>query len=156
MVVFFMPKTAYEMRMSDGSSDVCSSDLQRREERQRLAAHPRLDHRGLPFRRRPVQYRQVVHALGVHAIGLLVWPDGCALSGYLALQRLEKLDQRHAIGVAEAASDILMASVMIPADVGLELETGRSEEHTSELQSLMRISYAVFCLNKKKNTNNIY
>src|SRR3546814_4477879 len=34
----------------------------------------------------------------------------------------------------------------------------RSEEHTSELQSLMRISYAVFCLNKKKHltTNNKY
>src|SRR3546814_9039428 len=31
----------------------------------------------------------------------------------------------------------------------------RSEEHTSELQSLMRISYAVFCLKKKKTTNNI-
>src|SRR3546814_7310061 len=31
--------------------------------------------------------------------------------------------------------------------------TARSEEHTSELQSLMRISYAVFCLNKKKNPN---
>src|SRR3546814_3094001 len=31
--------------------------------------------------------------------------------------------------------------------------TGRSEEHTSELQSLMRISYAVFCLKKKNNTN---
>src|SRR3546814_7581949 len=31
----------------------------------------------------------------------------------------------------------------------------RSEEHTSELQSLMRISYAVFCLKKKKKTNNI-
>src|SRR3546814_1147500 len=31
--------------------------------------------------------------------------------------------------------------------------TIRSEEHTSELQSLMRISYAVFCLKKKKNTN---
>src|SRR3546814_9375957 len=30
--------------------------------------------------------------------------------------------------------------------------TGRSEEHTSELQSLMRISYAVFCLKKKKHT----
>src|SRR3546814_10068264 len=30
---------------------------------------------------------------------------------------------------------------------------GRSEEHTSELQSLMRISYAVFCLKKKKTTN---
>src|SRR3546814_8045723 len=31
---------------------------------------------------------------------------------------------------------------------------GRSEEHTSELQSIMRISYAVFCLKKKKNTKN--
>src|SRR3546814_1594461 len=31
----------------------------------------------------------------------------------------------------------------------------RSEEHTSELQSLMRISYAVFCLKKKNTTNNI-
>src|SRR3546814_2610681 len=30
-------------------------------------------------------------------------------------------------------------------------QDGRSEEHTSELQSLMRISYAVFCLKKKKN-----
>src|SRR3546814_6972185 len=34
--------------------------------------------------------------------------------------------------------------------VALELETCRSEEHTSELQSLLRISYAVFCLKKKK------
>src|SRR3546814_8581811 len=32
---------------------------------------------------------------------------------------------------------------------------GRSEEHTSELQSLMRISYAVFCLKKKKKNHNI-
>src|SRR3546814_5571224 len=36
----------------------------------------------------------------------------------------------------------------LPVDDGT-----RSEEHTSELQSLMRISYAVFCLKKKKNTN---
>src|SRR3546814_7222416 len=35
-----------------------------------------------------------------------------------------------------------------------ELFGGRSEEHTSELQSLMRISYAVFCLNKKIHNNN--
>src|SRR3546814_1819638 len=34
------------------------------------------------------------------------------------------------------------------------LTKSRSEEHTSELQSLMRISYAVFCLNKKINKNN--
>src|SRR3546814_5199020 len=33
----------------------------------------------------------------------------------------------------------------------VDLEAGRSEEHTSELQSLMRISYAVFCLKKKTN-----
>src|SRR3546814_9818545 len=35
------------------------------------------------------------------------------------------------------------------------LSGARSEEHTSELQSLMRISYAVFCLKKKKNNRNI-
>src|SRR3546814_10009236 len=33
---------------------------------------------------------------------------------------------------------------------------GRSEEHTSELQSLMRISYAVFCLKKKKDNKHIH
>src|SRR3546814_6605870 len=40
------------------------------------------------------------------------------------------------------------ALVVLPAAMGL-FEKGRSEEHTSELQSLMRISYAVFCLKKK-------
>src|SRR3546814_1626702 len=37
---------------------------------------------------------------------------------------------------------------------GLARDHHRSEEHTSELQSLMRISYAVFCLKKKKKHNN--
>src|SRR3546814_7810560 len=37
----------------------------------------------------------------------------------------------------------------------LAMCAGRSEEHTSELQSLMRISYAVFCLKKKKYKSNI-
>src|SRR3546814_8847363 len=41
-------------------------------------------------------------------------------------------------------------------DVGARLGKLRSEEHTSELQSLMRISYAVFCLKKKKNHNDKY
>src|SRR3546814_10484077 len=36
-------------------------------------------------------------------------------------------------------------------DFSLKTEDGRSEEHTSKLQSLMRISYAVFCLKKKTN-----
>src|SRR3546814_5676427 len=39
-----------------------------------------------------------------------------------------------------------------PPLVGLSSTFYRSEEHTSELQSLMRISYAVFCLKKKNNT----
>src|SRR3546814_996252 len=39
-------------------------------------------------------------------------------------------------------------------ETGKEGEEGRSEEHTSELQSLMRISYAVFCSYKKPNTTN--
>src|SRR3546814_6018169 len=39
-----------------------------------------------------------------------------------------------------------------PAERNILRLIGRSEEHTSELQSLMRISYAVFCLKKKKNT----
>src|SRR3546814_4597419 len=40
---------------------------------------------------------------------------------------------------------------LVTADIVIRLQEARSEEHTSELQSLMRISYAVFCL-KKKNT----
>src|SRR3546814_13263458 len=40
-----------------------------------------------------------------------------------------------------------------PSGVARALQSSRSEEHTSELQSLMRISYAVFCLKKKKKKN---
>src|SRR3546814_3410006 len=40
-----------------------------------------------------------------------------------------------------------------PGRLGRKRPPLRSEEHTSELQSLMRISYAVFCLKKKKNPN---
>src|SRR3546814_9028887 len=41
----------------------------------------------------------------------------------------------------------------LTAYIGFDATADRSEEQTSELQSLMRISYAVFCLNKKKYTN---
>src|SRR3546814_8769969 len=47
----------------------------------------------------------------------------------------------------KAKQDVMVDVVEEPADIH------RSEEHTSELQSLMRISYAVFCLKKKKKTN---
>src|SRR3546814_1793417 len=46
----------------------------------------------------------------------------------------------------------ILASLYTAVTVSRGLATLRSEEHTSELQSLMRISYAVFCLKKKKNT----
>src|SRR3546814_3605973 len=46
---------------------------------------------------------------------------------------------------------MISANDMLALYLGLELQSlSRSEEHTSELQSLMRISYAVFCLKKKK------
>src|SRR3546814_8946464 len=49
--------------------------------------------------------------------------------------------------VADKTSGLIGAIAILAAVVKRE----RSEEHTSELQSLMRISYAVFCLKKKKN-----
>src|SRR3546814_5237620 len=48
------------------------------------------------------------------------------------------------------AGDLLQ---ILQSSGGFDRAIGRSEEHTSELQSLMRISYAVFCLKKKKNSN---
>src|SRR3546814_9256425 len=57
-----------------------------------------------------------------------------------------------AIGVFLAPyAEWRIADVFITASDGLFALGGRSEEHTSELQSLMRISYAVFCWKKKNN-----
>src|SRR3546814_5947639 len=49
-------------------------------------------------------------------------------------------------------SDIVEERMVEVANKYKAVPVARSEEHTSELQSLMRISYAVFCLNKKKTT----
>src|SRR3546814_6740916 len=66
-------------------------------------------------------------------------------------QRLRQL-------IAQALELATRDAALLRALPGLDAPT-RSEEHTSELQSLMRISYAVFCLKKKKHnsiqTNNI-
>src|SRR3546814_1541590 len=61
------------------------------------------------------------------------------------------LDQVHALG-----AELSIAVGLAPVDEELLAlaEASRSEEHTSELQSLMRISYAVFCLKKKNSTHN--
>src|SRR3546814_7815640 len=78
-------------------------------------------------------------------------------------QRL--FDARQSWSRADPASDRLCPGSPRPGDLseelapvrGLQQALLRSEEHTSELQSLMRISYAVFCLKKKKNSkSNIY
>src|SRR3546814_7714986 len=60
-------------------------------------------------------------------------------------------------GIVGGHMDTFEAVGAAGAELGLRIlageEADRSEEHTSELQSLMRISYAVFCLKKKQNTN---
>src|SRR3546814_2885646 len=65
-------------------------------------------------------------------------------SGYRAAQELK------AAGVEVVAIADIRSR---PAPTGEAESAERSEEHTSELQSLMRISYAVFCLKKKKTAN---
>src|SRR3546814_6724194 len=61
-------------------------------------------------------------------------------ASFWVLKLLMPSDQIQTFGVGSVAS-------------GLAAKAERSEEHTSELQSLMRISYAVFCLKKKKIIN---
>src|SRR3546814_1605208 len=60
------------------------------------------------------------------------------------------------LGVIRSAPAELLQSIAAALRPSFAIElVERSEEHTSELQSLMRISYAVFCLKKKKNKINI-
>src|SRR3546814_8219684 len=54
-------------------------------------------------------------------------------------------------GAVPRPDEVESLAVLVVEQVGVDRGSERSEEHTSELQSLMRISYAVFCL-KKKNT----
>src|SRR3546814_1919423 len=56
---------------------------------------------------------------------------------------------------AGAIADMFDALAECLQDTRIEPDLDRSEEHTSELQSLMRISYAVFCLKKKKQPQHI-
>src|SRR3546814_4381336 len=89
--------------------------------------------------------------------------DRVALEQLLA--RAEALMERP-LPLIPAARDALIASAdgdgrfllnqaetLYSVEIGTPLDPARSEEHTSELQSLMRISYAVFCLKKKKHKN---
>src|SRR3546814_10429300 len=127
VVFFFKQKTAYEMRISDWSSDVCSSDLDR------AFYDPVRDNIHMPepqlFKSDYEYAATALHELG-HATGHKSRMDrqfGPFGSEIYAREELR----------AEMASYIT-----------------RSEEHTSELQSLMRNPYAVFCLKKKNITTN--
>src|SRR3546814_9204502 len=110
------------MRISDWSSDVCSSDLRRRNDLQAGELHaPVLD--TLAVLSAEARSTAVADADHERAIDL---PVG------------------HITALGKFVRDIIIAD-------GDEIREHdlRSEEHTSELQSLMRISYAVFCLKKK-------
>src|SRR3546814_1938381 len=100
------------MRISDWSSDVCSSDLALQADLLARAAR-------------------------------WVKPGGTLVYATCSLERAESEDQIAAFLTRHA--DWTVDPVRPD-----ELPDARSEEHTSELQSLMRISYAVFCLQKKK------
>src|SRR3546814_8513914 len=126
LVFFFKQKTAYEMRISDWSSDVCSSDLRAVEgevdvepEGERIVVLRRLavgepEHRAVALVPHQIETRMSREAVLGHRMRDILHPDHSAVG---------HPDHRE--------------------------QNRRSEEHTSELQSLMRISYAVFCLKKK-------
>src|SRR3546814_3469964 len=134
---FFKQKTAYEMRISDWSSDVCSSDLSARVRTNLLIGAWIV----------PARIARAWSLVGSDARRSMslapyrVPPTATALTTSLSLSLAKSLITR-------------------PTEPGPSSEKpSRSEEHTSELQSLIRISYAVFCLKKKKQqkqTNNKY
>src|SRR3546814_2511208 len=127
---FFKQKTAYEMRISDWSSDVCSSDLGKGGEKTRDEQRPAPPDREAGFRR----------ALGHREADRDEAREAAEGGGGGRHQEDEETDR-----VEEAGEH--------RGDSGDEII--RSEEHTSELQSLMRISYAVFCLKKKTKKTHI-
>src|SRR3546814_5656593 len=117
------------MRISDWSSDVCSSDLERRDGLQGGDV--------VPGCLRLLDTGEVrVDDLGV----ALQAEDQRDVDGDA---RTDHLGDRRQAGLRGRDLDQHVGPVHARGE--------RSEEHTSELQSLMRISYAVFCL-KKKNT----
>src|SRR3546814_5676541 len=128
------------MRISDWSSDVCSSDLGERSRLLGALVEDRVGRRGIVLQRDIARVDRTQ-----------LFDQQFAERG---LERSEPLSRM----VAQHRIDARVGERGIDADEVARLGTsfeprgfGRSEEHTSELQSLMRISYAVFCF--KQNTN---
>src|SRR3546814_9101656 len=132
------------MRISDWSSDVCSSDLRRAAADEpgvddlRRGAGDRADHRRLDPGLGPLDGNFLVPGR-VRAAAVAGGVGGAAGNASAAPAPVA--------GAAPAGARLLgdLRQPALPAAGGL-----RSEEHTSELKSLMRTSYAVFCL--KQNT----
>src|SRR3546814_3612873 len=106
----------------------------------------------LPHQPALAQHDFLEGALVVGGLGGEVHEGGVDLLG----QRvgLSDLLQHLFVDLAEAGDDVVREAAQLDVIVGEQRLEGldivvRSEEHTSELQSLMRISYAVFCLKKK-------
>src|SRR3546814_1356975 len=119
------------MRISDWSSDVCSSDL------------PELGPKGaygIPL----IGQRAV-------AVDTKFVPLGAPL--YLSTQLPASSTPLRRLVFAQDTGAAIKGAARIDYYWGFGDE--RSEEHTSELQSLMRISYAVFCLKKKKTAHSL-
>src|SRR3546814_3719696 len=136
------------MRISDWSSDVCSSDLR---------VDWVLDETHSHWERRTSRNPETIPRSVLSGKGILDGAEcckcGCALFG--TNFELTCPDQRgvclRAIFLAFLVGDRpVPAFAYIAQAGGYASIKHRSEEHTSELQSLMRISYAVFCLKKKK------
>src|SRR3546814_8162784 len=140
------------MRISDWSSDVCSSDLEHADEhhhrQQRDAEQPGGD----PQQRiaRAARRRECV------AEGIAV--DAEVQCGHRWNSRRETIGASRAGSIVRGEAGVVRSSLNECQDASASslldwaglADGGRSEEQTSELQSLMRISYAVFCLKKKK------
>src|SRR3546814_6269592 len=124
------------MRISDWSSDVCSSDLLVEEDLVQLViarrAEDRLHRHAV---QRHVDQQETDALLRLH---MRIGADQSEQPVRMVRLRGPDLVARHDIMVAVAHG------------AGPQAGEVRSEEHTSELQSLMRISYAVFSLHKKK------
>src|SRR3546814_749253 len=151
------------MRISDWSSDVCSSDL--------VQAYAGIDVVRWTAGHSDVSIRGGVQAFNPRLLVLVngrqVYLDHYGMTNWAGLGvQLEEIQQieivrgpNSALFGFNAVSGVINIITINPlqsrqltmtAEVGAEGQ--RSEEHTSELQSLMRISYAVFCLKKKKKT----
>src|SRR3546814_5173396 len=149
---FFKQKTAYEMRISDWSSDVCSSDLN-------LANQSVFRFSTACLRILGTIALLIYFLLAAGFLGIRYWvlPNIDDWRPQISQALSSMLDTDVSMGEIKAQWTGLNPQLEI-ANVAFTGQRRqmllRSEEHTSELQSLMRISYAVFCLKKKKQITN--